>query len=398
MKKRQFRQILKKYSKGKASGEEKALVEGWYNYHAGLERSSLPDIEAIDHDLQEVWERILVGEQVPVKKIRHFKIALVASSVALFFLVFGLALYFIGDRADVPLKRTVSYRPLYLLHDAGQQIGQYDAYVQLESGGRINLDSMQSGQGLSYEKINFSKEEDGTIVYKSDLNKWEELMANRVVHTMHVPKARQSKLVLSDGTIVWLNSESSISFPEVFSWDERKVEISGEVYFEVAHDKKKPFYVQANGVTVKVLGTSFNISAYPDESISSTTLVSGSVEVYVPSESGAIDAQTHSILRPGQQWRLDTENKQVQVNTIEVADIIGWKDGLIVFTNLDLKSIMKKASRWYDIEVAYKSYDPNRRFTGGISSSTTLDEFVKIMSLYQVKIERQGGKLIVVGN
>lgn len=398
MKKRQFRQILKKYSKGKASGEEKALVEGWYNYHAGLQRVSLPSTNEIEHDMEEMWANIS-AEQIPVKKIRRrFNVAVVASSVVLFFLLSGIAIYFITDRTGLSLKKAVPAQPLYLLHDTGQQIGQYDAYVQLESGGRINLDSMQSGQGFSYEKINFRKEEDGTIIYNAKLNKWEELVANRVMHTMHVPKARQSKLVLSDGTKVWLNSESSISFPEAFSWDERRVDISGEVYFEVARDTKKPFYVQANGVTVKVLGTSFNISAYPDEHISSTTLVSGSVEVYVPSASEDLNAKTQKTLLPGQQWVMDTRSNKVQVNAVDVEDIVAWKDGLIAFTNLDLKSIMKKASRWYDVEVEYKSYDQHRRFTGGISSSTTLDEFVKIMSLYQVKIERQGHRLIVTGD
>ncbi len=398
MKKRQLRKLLKRYRNGKGTGEEKALVEGWYNYYAGLKPTSLPHEDLLEEDLQRIWNHIS-AEQVPVRKIRRLNYSAAASIAALLLISLFTAIYFIGSSETEKPPRTAAPYPLFLKHGMMQGIGVYDAYVELGSGVRINLDSVRSGKTLSYDKINLSKEVDGTIVYQPGINNWDAITASLNIHTVHVPKAKQSKLVLSDGTKVWLNSESSISFPEAFAWNERQVEVSGEVYFEVTKDAAKPFYVKTKDAVIKVLGTSFNISAYPDEQVSSTTLVTGSVNVFASTEEGKPLAETNRTLVPGQQWALNKNNQHVSVRVVDLEDIIAWKDGLISFTNLDLQTIMKKAARWYDVEIEYKSYNQERRFTGGISSRTTLDEFIRIMGLYQVKIEREGDRrLIVNGN
>lgn len=396
MKKHQFNRLLKRYKQGKASGEEKALVEGWYNYHAGLERVSLPEEGILEEDLQQIWQHI-AAEDIPVRKIKWAKWS-VAASVAAFLMLSALsAIYFDNLFKEKNTVTAAPSYPLFMLNDPKQQgIGMYDAYVQLGSGAMINLDSVKSGKAFSYDKVNLSKEEDGTIVYKPEVNKWDELNASRHMHTIHVPKAKQSKLVLSDGTKVWLNSESSISFPEVFAWNERNVEVCGEVYFEVTRDVSRPFYVKTKDAVVKVLGTSFNVSAYLDEDVSTTTLVTGSVTVFAPTEDGAERPATSRTLVPGQQWAINKYNHKISLQTVDLEDIVAWKEGLISFTNLDLKSIMKKAARWYDVEVEYESYNHTRRFTGGISSRTTLEEFIKIMGLYQVKIEREGDRRLIV--
>ncbi len=397
MKKRQFKKLLRRYKKGKATGEEKALVEGWYNYHATLEDRSLPEEMLMETDLHAVWQQVVADNTVPVKRISFRKLSTAVSIAAVFLLFGSVTFYFTKFYQERILSGSMVSQPLFMkLGSKQQDIGAYDAYVQLGSGATINLDSVKSGKAFSYDKVNLRKEEDGTIVYKPDVNKWDETSASRNIHTIHVPKAKQSKLILSDGTKVWLNSESSISFPEVFAWNERHVEVSGEVYFEVTRDVSRPFYVKTKDAVVKVLGTSCNVSAYLDENISSTTLVTGSVNVFVPTAEDDVASETSRTLIPGEQWAINKSNRHVSVKSVDIKDIIAWKDGLIAFTNLDLKSIMKKVARWYDVEVEYESYNQNKKFTGGISSRTTLDEFIQIMELYQVKIENQGnGKLVV---
>ncbi|ERJ58635.1 FecR family protein [Sphingobacterium paucimobilis] len=397
MKKNQFNKLLKRYKKGKATGEEKAFVEGWYNYHAGLERLALPEDGVLEEDLLNIWQNIST-EQAPAARIVRWKRFYVAASVVACVLIGGLSIFTLSDlfKQDSVVNITGAY-PFPMLNDPKNQgIGAYDAYVQLGSGPMINLDSIKPDHAFSYDKVSLSKEEDGTIVYKKNTNKWDPITANHAIHTVKVPKAKQSKIVLSDGTKVWLNSESSISFPEVFAWNERNVEVTGEVYFEVKRDVSKPFYVKTKDAVVKVLGTSFNVTAYGDENLSSTTLITGSVNVFAPTADGSMIAGTDRTLVPGEQWTINKTNKKVSLQTVDLKDIIAWKDGLISFTNLDLKSIMKKAARWYDVEVEYESYDQDRRFTGGISSRTTLQEFIRIMDLYQVKVEDQGGRKLVV--
>lgn len=179
----------------------------------------------------------------------------------------------------------------------------------------------------------------GEIIYTGK-NGGDEL----VYHTLTVPRKGKYKVILADGTKVWLNAESSMRFPTAFLDTERKVFITGEAFFEVAKDKDKPFRVVANDMTVEALGTQFNVKVYDDEPYQSATLVEGAVLVTRGKE--------ENILQPGQQAQVNAEG--FKVLKVNVPEVTGWKDDQFVFVNSPLESILRQVARWYDAEIVYE--------------------------------------------
>jgi ferric-dicitrate binding protein FerR (iron transport regulator) len=165
-------------------------------------------------------------------------------------------------------------------------------------------------------------------------------------NTLSTPKGGQYALTLSDGTRVWLNAASSIKFPTAFTGKERQVDITGEAYFEVAHNASQPFLVNAGGVQVQVLGTHFNVNAYTDEEAVTTILVEGSVKV----SKGTISR----IIKPDQQASVEKEGNSILVTPVDAQELVAWKDRLFVFSNTELSEVMRQLSRWYDVEVETK--------------------------------------------
>lgn len=168
---------------------------------------------------------------------------------------------------------------------------------------------------------------------------------------LDVPRGGEFKIMLEDSTVVWLNSESTLRYPEVFSDTNRRVQLSGEAYFEVKKDTKRPFLVESDGQTVRVLGTEFNIKAYPDDNLTYTTLESGSIALY-----SADRTSGELIISPGHQSLLDRNKRQIDTKTVRTDVITSWRHGRFVFQDLPLKAIMKDLSRWYDFE--YEFTDP----------------------------------------
>lgn len=201
-------------------------------------------------------------------------------------------------------------------------------------------------------------------------------------NTLTTPRGGQFRLKLPDGTLVWLNAASSIRYPTAFAGRERKVNMSGEAYFEVAADASKPFIVSISSVpdspeeeTIKVLGTHFNINDYPDESTIKTTLVEGSIMVRSAAGKG-------TVLTPGQQAQLGRNGQMKVVRHADVSETVAWKDGLFVFHQDDLPAIMRRLTRWYDIDVQYsKGAMPTAHFTGAVSKKENLSEVLKMLQL-----------------
>jgi len=208
------------------------------------------------------------------------------------------------------------------------------------------------------------------------------------------PRAGQYQLTLSDGSRVWLNAASSIRYPVAFTGSERNVDIAGEVYFEVAKNALKPFRVRvttpgAQPSTIEVLGTHFNISAYGDEPVSSTTLLEGSIRFTAPQ-------QAPVLLTPGEQIRASATTKNISKIKIEnPADIIAWKNGRTFFRDADVPAILRMIARWYDVDVRYKGTMATRHITGGISRSAPLSEILKVLELNHIHVSREGKQLIV---
>lgn len=212
-----------------------------------------------------------------------------------------------------------------------------------------------------------------------------------VYNTLETPRGGEFRVVLPDSSVVWLNAASSLRFPTRFNGATRKVYLTGEAYFEIARNKQQPFIVTTNGIAVTVTGTKFNVKAYPDESYINTTLVEGSVQLTQTAIAGGKPVQ----LQPGYQgvW----EHRQINVQEAYLEEALAWKNGLFVFRSEPLGSIMRKLSRWYDVDVSYTSAAvPALRFTGTIRKYESIQKVLDMLELTQKVTFKINGKNISV--
>lgn len=206
--------------------------------------------------------------------------------------------------------------------------------------------------------------------------------------TLRTPRAGQYQIVLSDGTRVYLNASSALTYPTYFEGDTRKVQLDGEAYFEVAKDAKRPFIVNTKTQEIKVLGTRFNVNAYQDEPISKTTLVEGSVAIFA-------DGSKNVILKPNQQASL--KDNTITVSTVDASEYISWTKGEIVLTNLHLPEVLNQLERWYDVTFEYSSLDLSGKTVFGVLDRTLpLEDILKSLEKsYQIKFKREGRRLSI---
>jgi ferric-dicitrate binding protein FerR (iron transport regulator) len=206
---------------------------------------------------------------------------------------------------------------------------------------------------------------------------------------MTTPKGRQFQLVLPDGSKVWLNAASSITYPTAFIGEERSVKINGEVYFEIAKDLKRPFNVKVNDDNeIQVLATGFNVKAYTDDPLITTTLLEGAVRLNAFKK-----VQT---LKPGQQTQVNTDGKITLVNKADIAKIMAWKNGLFNFQDESLEEVMKQLERWYDIRVQYIGNPPAQKFYGELQRDLTLLQVIEALKEIGIQFKIQGRTLIVM--
>lgn len=204
---------------------------------------------------------------------------------------------------------------------------------------------------------------------------------------LDVPRGGEFKIILEDSTVVYLNSESTLRYPETFSASNRRVQLTGEAYFEVKKDPTRPFLVESEGQTVRVLGTTFNIKAYPDDNITYTTLETGSIALYNPGhDSGEL------IISPGHQAMLNREEKAIDTKTVRTDVVTSWRHGRFVFQDLPLSKIMRDLSRWYDFE--YEFTDPSVGDIVFIGSIPRYGDFVTAVAI----LEESGGIKFDISN
>jgi transmembrane sensor len=263
--------------------------------------------------------------------------------------------------------------------------GSTGAILKLADGSSIVLDNATDGKLATQGNMQVVKK-GGSLNYIEDDGSNDQQISYNTIET---PRGRQYQLILEDGTKVWLNAASSIRFPVVFNSSDRRVEITGEVYFEVARDKEKPFRVDANGTTVEVLGTNFNINSYADEETINTTLLEGSVKVS--------KGDRQKIIIPGQQAQVDGKGEVRTEKNVNVTEVMAWKNNLFSFNNMDIKKLMRQLSRWYDVEVIFKNEMAEPvTFIGGISRTVNLSTVLNILEQTgEVKFDIEGKKIIV---
>ncbi len=269
--------------------------------------------------------------------------------------------------------------------------GTKKAMLLLENGRYIPLDSTSDGIITTDHNRQVAELEKGQIVYHRSSGHTDKRVEEIKFNSLIIPRGGEYKLILPDGTNVWLNSETELKFPVDFSSKSREVFlVRGEAYFEVARDENKPFLVTVNdSLKVKVLGTHFNISAYEDETQTKTTLLEGSVEV-------ALASGHKSRLKPGEQYRV-ANNGMRELLSVNVYEVIAWKNGNFFFDNEDLESIMKKLSRWYNIPVKFKDEKLKQiQFFGIIKRYEKINSILDMLKLTKMVEFRIDGGVIEV--
>lgn len=261
--------------------------------------------------------------------------------------------------------------------------GGNKAILTLADGTKVILDSANNGAITKQGNVTVIKLNDGLLSYEKTTDTNMEVVYN----TITTPRGGQYQLVLVDGSKVWLNAASSIKFPNVFNGNERRIELTGEGYFEVEHDVKKPFYVNAGGIEVKVLGTHFNVNSYADESSVKTTLLQGSVKV--------IEGANSKTIVPGMQAQV-SGNGNISTLQVDVKEVVAWKNGKFIFDNANIRSIMRQLEKWYDIEVEYQTIDTDETFMGSISRNVNLSQILDMLEKTgSLKFQMVGRRIIV---
>lgn len=327
------------------------IKELWSKYE---DDNQLPDV-----DWDAIYRRIT--NTSPAKKVYLWP--RVAAAVAVI-TVLGVGGYFMVTRQAAKPIVNANAQPL-TKDDVAP--GGDRAVLTLADGTQIVLDSAANGSLTQQGGIKIIKLENGQLAY-DPLNQSSPLQGTGEVlyNTISTPRGGQYRIELADGSRVWLNSASSLRFPAAFTGNERNVELTGEGYFEVVHNTSKPFKVSANGVSVRVFGTHFNISAYTDDAVIKTTLLEGSVEV----EKNGLGR----MIKPGEQAQMSGQsepmnNSEIYVQSVNVEDVVAWKEGRFIFHDDNIQSVMKQLARWYDVTVSYEGDITNEEFVGVINRS-----------------------------
>jgi len=277
------------------------------------------------------------------------------------------------------------------------------ATITLANGQRVYLDSAANGTLATQSNVTLIKTGDGQIIYDSKLTTHDSPLT---YNTLSNPRgSKVIDMTLSDGSRVWLNAGSSVTYPIAFIGNERKVAINGEAYFEITHDASKPFYVSKGDLEVKVLGTHFNVNAYDDEESIKVTLLEGSVQVALRQAQGD---KSNVRIKPGEQAvaSLTTDHSPLTIDhspfTIDhspdLDQVMAWKNGQFVFRSAGIENIMRQLSRWYDIEVVYQGNKPAGHYGGMIGQNTNLSEVLKLLELSGVKFRIEGKKVIIMSH
>jgi transmembrane sensor len=311
----------------------------------------------------------------PVIKMIFRRIAVTAVVISLLF----TGIYFLSAKRKItgPL---INEPVIASIQQVGEvKPGTDGAILTLSDGSKILLDSSNNGSLKEDKGLKITK--NGNQVIYND----QKLKGEIAFNTMSTPRGRQFQLVLSDGSKVWLNAASSIRFPTAFTGSDRKVEVTGELYFEIAKNPSKPFKVISNGTEIEVLGTHFNVDGY--DAVTKTTLLEGSVKVKTGNNIG--------FLKPGQQAQSSSNGDIKTSNSVDLEQVMAWKNGRFTFEDASLEVIMNQVSRWYDVDVVYEDKMPKRSFTADISRKTNLSVLLKVLEESGVRFKIEDKKLLV---
>lgn len=406
MEKKDFLKIVDKYLEGSATEEETLLLFNYYNSFQQSEewnKEELGNSEEVAIKMLGDLNTIISKEKEPVIVPFYHQTWFKLSVAALLVLIAG-RIFWWTPKENVGKELSAVDAEIF----TPKTVTATKATLVLANGKTIMLDSVSNGIIANEGKVSVRKK-DAQLNYEISTNKSGGPKENDVIpayHTLYIPKGSQYQLVLSDGSKVWLNASSTLRLPASFSGKERQVDLSGEAYFEVAKDTKKPFRVyaatpsgkEAKGAWVEVLGTHFNINAYEDEHLLKATLLEGSVKV-TPVHDAQPESNNACILLPGQQAQISAsslkENKALNVQAVDMEEAVAWKNNLFLFKNSDIKTIMRQLARWYDVSVVYEGNIPERNFSGKINRNTELTTVLKILEQSNIRFRIEGKRIVV---
>ncbi|MBV7533374.1 FecR family protein [Chitinophaga sp. sic0106] len=386
MNKQEVIELFRKFDAGTITEQERLTWENWCN-HTSLEafeemlREAFPERafrqgqllphrqEAVEAQLSEAERR----DAAPVVPMRGWRWAAAAAVL----LMAGATWWYTNSRPTAVID--------YFQAAAKIQPGSQGAMLTLANGQQVLLDSLGNGVITAQQGTNLVMDA-GKLKYDVVKEDQEKIAWN----TITTPRSRQFTLILPDGTMLWMNAASSVKFPVSFTGNERRIEVSGEVYLEVVQASNQPFYVSLpDQTTVEVLGTSFNISAYNDDQDIAATLITGAINVNTK------DKKTQ--LKPGQQALVNENGSQLRINTNpDLTKVMAWKNRLFNFEGANIKDVMKQLSRWYDIEVIYEGIPPDINFGGKLSMDMSLDGILHALKDAEVHFKLEGRQLTIM--
>lgn len=375
-----IKQLLKRYLAGECTPEERIRVEQWYQeldiHPTGFSKAEM------ENDIAEIRKRL----PLPAGRRATAWYRYAAAAVVVIAAMIGAHFYFSGgDRLRIHTNNTAASRAEDIAPGGNRAI------LELADGTEIVLDDRPDGEIAREGDHAVYKNTDGELVYRlaDDGDAGDGLSSFNTVRT---PRGGQYHLILPDGTKVWLNAESTLTYAVSRSAKERLVKLEGEAYFEVSKDADRLFRVESAGQVVEVMGTHFNINSYPDEPAVRTTLLEGSVRVMETTRYQKV------ILNPGEQSVLNGSGR-LSVSLANTGEAIAWKNGKFSFSHSDIGTIMRQLSRWYDVEIVYEGKIPTISLTGEMYRNTHASKVLEILSFYNLncRIETVGGiKRIVV--
>jgi len=384
-----IQELFAKYVKGETSVEEMTLFfERIAEKEHDAEVTSLLDAEiedtAFSDEYDPAWETTLHKiksqiAEIPVVSVTKrsiplwSRIAAIASIAAVIVIAFGI--YLLTGR-----EMKADYTHLTANDIAPGKMG---ATLTLANGKKISLSGAANGEIAKESGLSISKTADGQVIYEVQAGQ----SKSSALNTLTTAIGETYIITLPDQTKVWLNAASSLTYnPALTVNGLRKVKLSGEGYFEVAKDKDHPFIVESGTQSIEVLGTHFNVNAYPDESAYRTTLLEGSVKV---EDKGQI-----KVLQPGNQAA--NSHGKINLSRVDPEFAVAWKSNNFVFDRLDIKEIMKMIARWYDVEIIYKEEIPAGIFWGSVSRFDNISKvLIPLEATGDVHFKIEGRKIYV---
>lgn len=398
MQKEQFLLIWEKYLLKSASEAEirdmlafmrSNRADSWLQeYFEALGTADYPEVILDEKDWQHTWAGINQQiNQLPSGKLRRMPQLVRRVAAAAIVVAVATGAYFWLNPGTVTETTISGYNAA--ISDIAP--GKEGAILTLADGKQVVLDSLGNGVVANQNGVDVVLK-NGQIAYNpSSAGTTAEL--NPAYNMISTPRGRQFNLELPDGSKVWLNAASSIRYPVAFTGKERKVDVTGEAYFEVVKNAAKPFKVYGGGQKIQVLGTSFNVNFYEDEPVKKTSLLSGSLKV------SSVTSQDSSfkILAPGQQATYTPANNQMLVQT-GAGDPVAWKNNIFNFHHMRLPAVMRQLSRWYDIEVIYENGVPDIEFWGKIGRDLNLSQILTFLEKSDVHCRMENERKLIIRN